>query len=132
MSDEISKTLGLSNITDVTPVERFPVVSAPKSDNEDFEFARGNMIATIDKGREALDGILEVAQISQNPRSYEVVAKLIDSMANANEKLLQLQKQQKELSGETGPAAKTVNNNLFVGSTAELQAFLKKQNEPQG
>lgn len=132
MSEAISNALGLSNITDVTPVERLPAV-VPKTDNEDYEFARGNMIATIDKGREALDGILEVANISQNPRSYEVVAKLIDSMTNASEKLLDLQKKQKDLSGETEQQkAKTVNNNLFVGSTAELQAFLKKQNESQG
>lgn len=132
MSDSISNALGLSNITDITPVERLPVAS-PKTGNEDYEFARGNMIATIDKGREALDGILEVANISQNPRSYEVVAKLIDSMTNASEKLLDLQKKQKDLSGETEQQkAKTVNNNLFVGSTAELQAFLKKQNESQG
>jgi len=87
------------------------------------------MIATIEKGREALDGILDVANMSQNPRSYEVVAKMIDTMVNANEKLLDLQKKQKELTGEVGNATKTVNNNLFVGSTAELQAFLKKQNE---
>lgn len=131
MSEEISKALGLPMLPEAQ-VERLPMVHTAKTDNEDYEFARGNMIATIDKGREALDGILEVANISQNPRSYEVVAKLIDSMTNANEKLLELQKRQKELSGETGPAAKTVNNNLFVGSTAELQAFLKKQNESQG
>lgn len=127
MSEEISKALGLSPLPEVQ-VDRLPALPITTK-SEDYEFARGNMIATIDKGREALDGILEVAQISQNPRSYEVVAKLIDSMTNANEKLLELQKRQKELDGETGNAAKTVHNNLFVGSTAELQAFLKKQNE---
>lgn len=128
MSDEISKSLGLSPLPVEAKVERMPVVTT-KTDNEDYEFARGNMISTIDKGREALDGIMDVAQISQNPRAYEVVAKLIDSMTNASEKLLDLQKKQKDMTGETGQAAKTVNNNLFVGSTAELQAFLKKQNE---
>lgn len=130
MSEEISRTLGLSNLPD-QKVDYLPSLQNKSSD--DFEFARGNMISTIDKGREALDGILEVAQISQNPRSYEVVAKLIDSMTNASEKLLDLQKKQKDISGETEQQkAKTVNNNLFVGSTAELQAFLKKQNESQG
>lgn len=131
MSDSISNALGLPKLVS-NNVEMLPVVSKSDDSSADYEFARGNMIATIDKGREALDGILEVANISQNPRSYEVVAKLIDSMTNASEKLLDLQKKQKELSGETGAAAKTVNNNLFVGSTAELQAFLKKQNESQG
>lgn len=131
MSDEISKALGLPTLSNER-VDLLPVVqSIPGTDEKDFEYARGTMIATIEKGREALDGIMDVAQMSQNPRAYEVVAKMIDTMTNANEKLLQLQKQQKELSGETGTAAKTVNNNLFVGSTAELQAFLKKQNDTQ-
>lgn len=131
MSDEISKALGLPSLPE-TKVDLLPAVQQiPGTDEKDFEYARGTMIATIEKGREALDGIMDVAQMSQNPRAYEVVAKMIDTMTNANEKLLQLQKQQKELSGETGSAAKTVNNNLFVGSTAELQAFLKKQNDTQ-
>lgn len=129
--DEISKALGMAPLV-VTPTEKLPAVVRKTESDADYEFARGNMISTIDKGREALDGILEVAQISQNPRSYEVVAKLIDSMTNASEKLLDLQKKQKDLTGETGQQAKTVNNNLFVGSTAELQAFLKKQNESKG
>ena len=129
MSDDISKALGLPTLKEVK-VERLPAVQQiPGTEEKDYEYVRGTMIATIEKGREALDGILDVANMSQNPRSYEVVAKMIDTMVNANEKLLDLQKKQKELTGETGNAAKTVNNNLFVGSTAELQAFLKKQNE---
>jgi len=131
MSDEISKALGLSSLPDVRPVERLPAI-VPKVTDEDYEYARGNMIAVIEKGNEALSGILDVAGMSQNPRAYEVVAKMIDSVSAANEKLLDLQKKQKDLAGETGSSAKTVNNNLFVGSTAELQAFLKKQNESEG
>jgi hypothetical protein len=131
MSDEISKALGLSSLPDVRPVERLPAV-VPKVTDQDYEYARGNMIAVIEKGNEALSGILDVAGMSQNPRAYEVVAKMIDSVSAANEKLLDLQKKQKELAGETGSSAKTVNNNLFVGSTAELQAFLKKQNDSKG
>lgn len=128
MSDEISKALGLSNITTVTPVEKLPVVK-PEAVDQDYEYARGNMIATIEKGQEALNGILEVAGMGQHPRAYEVAAKLIDSLTAANKDLLTLKKQQRDLEGETGSSVKTVNNNLFVGSTAELQAFLKKQNE---
>jgi hypothetical protein len=131
MSDEISKALGLSSHPDVRPVERLPAL-VPKVTDQDYEYARGNMIAVIEKGNEALSGILDVAGMSQNPRAYEVVAKMIDSVSAANEKLLDLQKKQKDLAGETGPSAKTVNNNLFVGSTAELQAFLKKQNDSKG
>lgn len=129
MSEEISKALGLSNLTEVTSVEKLPVPVPPALDKQDYEYARGNMIAAIEKGQEALNGILEVAGIGQHPRAYEVAAKLIDSLTAANKDLLTLKKQQQELEGETGSSVKTVNNNLFVGSTAELQAFLKKQNE---
>ena len=98
-----------------------------KKINDDFEFARANLIAAIDKGQEALSGILDVATMSQHPRSYEVVATLVKAVSDANKDLLELQKRHKELTDEpTGPS--TVNNNLFVGSTAELQKLLKKHN----
>lgn len=98
-----------------------------KKINDDFEFARANLIAAIDKGQEALSGILDVATMSQHPRSYEVVATLVKAVSDANKDLLELQKRHKELTDEpTGPS--TINNNLFVGSTAELQKLLKKHN----
>jgi hypothetical protein len=97
---------------------------------DDFEFARGNMIAAIEKGQEALSGILDVAGMSQNPRSYEVVATLLKTVADANKDLLELQKRKMDLTG-VGPNPTTVNNNLFVGSTAELQQLIKKQSNEQ-
>jgi hypothetical protein len=96
--------------------------------NDDFEYARGNMIAVIEKGQEALSGILDVAGMSQHPRAYEVIATLVKTVADANKDLLELQKRKQDLTG-VGPAPTTVNNNLFVGSTAELQQLIKKQNE---
>ena len=66
--------------------------------------------------------------MSQHPRSYEVAAKLVDSITNANKSLLELSKTRKDIDGTSG-VPKTVNNNLFVGSTAELQKLLKQQNE---
>lgn len=94
---------------------------------DDYDFARANLINTISKGQEALDGILDVAQMSQHPRSFEVVATLINSLTAANKDLLDLSKKKKELDGDNNPT--TINNNLFVGSTAELQKLLKQQNE---
>lgn len=113
---------------DLRPVESKPVkISANNDIQDDYDFARANLINTISKGQEALDGILDVAQMSQHPRSFEVVATLINSLTAANKDLLDLSKRKKDLDGDTG--AKTINNNLFVGSTAELQKLLKQQKD---
>lgn len=95
----------------------------------DYEYARGNMINIIEKGNEALSGILDVAGMSQHPRAYEVAATLMKNMAEINKDLLELKKRQKDIEASDPSQAKTINNNLFVGSTAELQQFLKRQNE---
>lgn len=113
---------------DLSPISNTPTVVQQKSEvQDDFDFARANLINTISKGQEALDGILDVAQMSQHPRSFEVVATLINSLTSANKDLLELSKKKKDLDGES--SAKTINNNLFVGSTAELQKLLKQQND---
>ena len=119
------------NITPVSSMElSMPVIDAYNDTqvNDDFEYARGNMISAIEKGQEALSGVLEVAGMSQHPRAYEVAATLVKTLADANKDLLELQKRKKDLTG-VGPNPTTVNNNLFVGSTAELQQLIKKQNE---
>lgn len=122
--DVISQTLDLSPL----PKNEITLNKVDQTDT-DFEYARGNLINIIEKGNEALDGILDVAGMSQHPRSYEVVATIINSLTAANKDLLELQKKKKELSGEIG--SKTINNNLFVGSTAELQKLIKQQNDEQ-
>lgn len=122
--DPLARTFDLAPLEISNQVVPF---NSNKKINDDFEFARANMIAAIDKGQEALSGILDVATMSQHPRSYEVVATLVKAVSDANKDLLELQKRHKELTDEpTGPS--TVNNNLFVGSTAELQKLLKKHN----
>jgi FtsZ-interacting cell division protein YlmF len=125
-SDAISQALDLTPLTQTLPA----VSKTDTQTSDDFEFARGNMLNTIMKGQEALDGILEVAAMSQHPRSFEVAAKIIDSLTNANKSLLDLTKTRKDIDGTSG-GPQTVNNNLFVGSTAELQKFLKQQNEQE-
>jgi hypothetical protein len=129
MNDPIAKTLDLVPLDQLQPTT-LPTVSN-HGDNQvedDFEFARGHMINVIEKGQEALSDMLQVAGMSQHPRAYEVIATLMKTMADANKDLLELQKRKKDLTG-IGPVPTTVNNNLFVGSTAELQRLIKKQNE---
>ena len=92
----------------------------------DYEYTRGNLYSIIEKGQEAIDGILELAQESEMPRAYEVAGQLIKSVSDATDKLMDLQKKLKDVNEETqskGP--NTVNNALFVGSTAELSKLLK-------
>ena len=92
----------------------------------DYEYTRGNLYSIIEKGQEAIDGILELAQESDMPRAYEVAGQLIKSVSDATDKLMDLQKKLKDVEEENpqkGP--NTVNNALFVGSTAELAKLLK-------
>jgi hypothetical protein len=125
-NDQIAQTL------DLAPLDQQPVTVVSNYGDtqvtDDFEYARGNLIAAIEKGQEALTSIVDVAGMSQHPRAYEVVATLLKTVADANKDLLELQKRKRDLTG-IGPAPTTVNNNLFVGSTAELQKLIKKQNE---
>ena len=98
-----------------------------KNDIEkDYEYTRGNLYSIIEKGQEAINGILELAQDSEMPRAYEVAGQLIKSVSDATDKLMDLQKKLKDVEEDNkqkGPS--TVNNALFVGSTAELQKLLK-------
>jgi hypothetical protein len=102
---------------------------------DDFDYARDNMRQLISKGQNALDGILTIASGSEHPRAYEVAAALMKTMAETNKDLLELQKTKKVLQKEDPKAPQlegpqSVTNNLFVGSTAELQKMIKdKQNE---
>ena len=94
---------------------------------KDYEQTRGNLYSVIEKGQEALNGILEVAEGSQHARSYEVAGQIIKSVGDTTDKLIDLQTKMKELNKEEkakGPS--TVNNALFVGSTSELSKLLKK------
>lgn len=129
-SDEISKALDMIPLseanTGVKPVIASNNVESQSTVDDDFSYARGNLIDIIEKGQEALQGILDVAGMSQHPRSYEVVSTLIKTLTDANKDLLELSKRKQDLKGESGiENPQTVNNNLFVGSTAELQKMLK-------
>ena len=103
------------------------VRSSSEDIRKDYEYTRGNLYSIIEKGQEAINGILELAQESEMPRAYEVAGQLIKNVSDATDKLMDLQKKLKDVTEEKeakGPT--TVNNALFVGSTAELQKLLKK------
>ena len=86
---------------------------------KDYEYTRGNLYSIIEKGQEAINGILELAQDSEMPRAYEVAGQLIKSVSDATDKLMDLQKKLKDVEEDnTQKGPNTVNNALFVGSTA--------------
>mgnify|MGYP003128431722 CR=1 FL=1 len=94
----------------------------------DYEYSRAQLYSLIEKGQEAVDGILDVADQSQSARSYEVAGQLIKHVADTADKLMDLQKKVKDIA-EVDTKANTTNvtnNSLFVGSTAELQKMLKQ------
>jgi len=94
----------------------------------DYEYTRGNLYSIIEKGQEAIDGILEIAQESEMPRAYEVAGQLIKSVSDATDKLIDLQKKLKDVNEEDKKGPTNVTNALFVGSTADLSKLIKQQN----
>ena len=103
-----------------------------KSDVEkDYEYARGNLYSLMEKSQEALNGILELAQESDMPRAYEVAGQLIKSTGEIADKILLVHKILKDVEEDKPKGPTTVNNALFVGSTADLAKFLKQQSEDE-
>ena len=94
---------------------------------KDYDYTRGNLYSLIEKGQEAINGIMEVAGETASPRAYEVAGQLIKSVADTTDKLMDLQKKVKEVEEDTNKTTNNVTNNaLFVGSTSELSKMLKQ------
>lgn len=135
MKDKFEK-LDKTFDVDVTPIvpekkkvesEIENISSSTEDIRKDYEYTRGNLYSLIEKGQEAINGILELAQESEMPRAYEVAGQLIKSVSDATDKLMDLQKKLKDVNKEEETKGPTnVTNALFVGSTAELQKLLKK------
>ena len=119
----------VSNIPE-TPVEKIEKISNSIDDvKKDYDYTRGNLYSLIEKGQEAINGILELAQESEMPRAYEVAGQLIKNVADATDKLMDLQKKLKDIEEDRGIKGPTnVTNALFVGSTAELAKLFKNNN----
>ena len=113
------------------PVKKQEVAVIPESNDpqDDFEHGRENLYKLIEKGNEAIDGILSLAKESEHPRTYEVAGQLISTVSQVSQDLLGLQQRLRRLKEvpDTGP--KNVTNALYVGSTNELQKLLKKNSK---
>ena len=102
--------------------------SERKSEQQvDYKYTRNTLYGLVERGQDAIEGILDLAKESEHPRTYEVAGQLIKTVSETSEKLLQIQKMMDDLEDDK-PRNQTTNQNLFVGSTAELQKLLKKQN----
>ena len=132
--DSLNETFDVSSeIVSSEPVKPISKeVEAIKTDTrKDYEYTRGNLYSLIEKGQEAVNGALELAQETEQARAYEVAGQLIKSVADATDKLLDLQKKLKDVEEDTKKSSPTnVTNALFVGSTADLAKILK-QNKQQ-
>ena len=108
-----------------------PVVNNNDNENNDFQYARENLYHIIERGRDAMDELLEIAKAEESPRAFEVFGQLLKNMTDSQEKLMELhQKKQKlENDGERQEVTKAQNvtNALFVGSTADLLKLVKKE-----
>lgn len=140
VDDHLDEVLGIVEKPkkEVVKTGRFvPVITNDDSaaSEIDFQYARENLYNLIERGQDGLEEMLEIAKSSEHPRAMEVFGQLIGKLTDTNKELLNLHKTKKDISQDTsGP--KNVSNNLFVGSTAELQKFLKggkdiKENEKE-
>ena len=127
---KISNALGITaaNITEQILEPKKPVIPRPPDNFEDaetdYKYSRENFYNLIEKGQDAIEGILALAKESEHPRTYEVAGQLIKNVSEVTEKLMQLQNDMKKLKEVPNNAPKNVTNALFVGSTAELQKVL--------
>ena len=125
--DDISKSLGLLPLNDVVPISEAEIVKVdvPKDNENDFQYARENFYNVIEKGTQALEDMLDVAKASEHPRAYEVVSTIMKTLVDANKDLVAMSDKKVKDTAKPEEQTGTVNNNLFVGSTAELQKMLK-------
>jgi hypothetical protein len=100
----------------------------PQDVEQDYTYTRSQLYNLIEKGQEAIDGIMDVARNSDHPRAYEVAFQGIKHVSDMTDKLIDLQKKMKTIEEDPGQrrGPSTINNTMFVGSTAELQKFLKQ------
>lgn len=104
------------------------VVSTQNNEQDvdsDYQYARENLYNVIERGSDALNNLVEIANQSESPRAYEIVGQLIKTLADANKDLLEVQNKVKKLKEETNNGPKNVTNALFIGNTAELQKLIK-------
>ena len=124
--ETIDQILGIAENAVTTTQPTAPAIPRPQTtdeDEDDFKYSRENLYHIIERGQDALEGVLKVAQETDHPRAYEVAGQLLKTNADNAEKLVNLQTTKKKVREESGP--KNVTNALFVGSTTELQKLIK-------
>ena len=122
----LDNVLGITDVVEPsTSSVTLPEVIVPEEVDNDYEYQRRNFYQLIERGQDAIDGILELAKESETPRSYEVAGNMIKQVADVTEKLGELQLKMQKLKEVPSNAPKNVTNALFVGSTSELQKMLK-------
>ena len=126
--DGLDEALNTESSIVETTAEKIQVSKSKDNDIEkDYEYTRANLYSLIEKGQEAINGIMELAGEGASPRAYEVAGQLIKSVADTTDKLIDLQKKVKEVEEDTVKTTNNVTNNaVFVGSTSELQKMLKQ------
>ena len=134
IDDKLNEVLGIAEVdktyeNEVLPKKMNTEVMVPedKDPDIDFETGRKNLYNLLDKGNEAIDGILNLAKEGEHPRAYEVAGQLIKTVSEVSQNLLDLQDKLKKVKDIPDKGPKNVTNALFVGSTTELQKMLKKK-----
>jgi len=126
--EKINEILGIADKSVAsTKHQTVTVIPRPQTDEDDFKYSRENLYHIIERGQDALSGILQVAQETDHPRAYEVAGQLLKTNAENTEKLVNLQTTKKKLRDIEQPQRVTNNNTLFVGSTKELQQIIKNK-----
>ena len=128
VEDKLNEILDIAE-TKVQEEKSQPVIPRPKDKDDidsDYKYSRENLYSLVERGQDAIDGIVQLAKDTDHPRAYEVAGNLIKNVGEVTEKLLQLQEKMKKLNDEVVKTPNKVTNALFVGSTAELQKMLKK------
>src|SRR5210317_2060573 len=128
LEDKVNEILGIDKQEPKPAVPRKDDDSKADVDN-DYKYSRENYYNLIERGQEAIEGILDIAREGQHPRAYEVAGQLIGQVGQTVDKLQDLQKKLKDLKELPKTANQNIKNALFVGSTAELQKMLKKDED---
>ena len=128
--DKLDEALNItSEIVNVEKESSIVKVETSNSNDikKDYEYTRANLYSLIEKGQEAINGIMELAGESDSPRAYEVAGQLIKNVGDVTDKLIDLQKKLKEVEEDVGKTTNNVTNNaVFVGSTSDLSKLLKQ------
>jgi uncharacterized protein YukE len=124
------------DVTSSEPKKAQPIVTThynpPSDDKQDlvdaYQQSKENIQEIIDSGKDAMEEILQIAKAGQHPRAFEVYATLLKNMTEANDRLLKIQKEMREIEGRKKDSGTTIDKAIFVGSTSELSKFLKGNN----